>query len=452
MATLYLTWSPWHYSGQNYGISLMFLRRNGVAPSPLAKRVLYTSFILSFAVTALLIHQALAPGSLAAVPQTDVQFVRIGFPSGFVDVVLPIVLVLYASSVALAGWLLVRAGSVAKIAPAALLMVTQAAWFVLPFAGVRLGWIPADDVLTGPTYVTRALLWAAVAHSAQYLWITSYYARHSSGWTGSSSYLWKALLAGSLAWTVPLVVAPATRGISPFAAGLPLLLAAVVNLHHFVLDGAIWKLRGGAVASILIRSRSEEPQPVAARRAPWRPLVWGAAAVCLLVQGAMSAVGDGGFQLAIARGHTDLADSILTKIGWLGVENASKRMQVGIALRHQGQKARALAEFRRAVEIAPDSPFALRSIGEILGEQGDFGGAVNAYRQAVAVDPASAPTHIQLANALLRTHQVDEAALHLRRALALQPDLAGARGQLDAVLSWQRGRRRGAALDDPIGR
>jgi hypothetical protein len=37
----------------------------------------------------------------------------------------------------------------------------------------------------------------------------------------------------------------------PFDTGLLLLVNAAVNLHHFVLDGAIWKLRDGTVARIL---------------------------------------------------------------------------------------------------------------------------------------------------------------------------------------------------------
>ncbi len=28
--TVYFTWSPWHYTGQNYGIAVMFLRRRGI--------------------------------------------------------------------------------------------------------------------------------------------------------------------------------------------------------------------------------------------------------------------------------------------------------------------------------------------------------------------------------------------------------------------------------------
>ena len=34
MVTVYLTWSPWHYTGQNYGLAVMFLRRRGVSVEP----------------------------------------------------------------------------------------------------------------------------------------------------------------------------------------------------------------------------------------------------------------------------------------------------------------------------------------------------------------------------------------------------------------------------------
>jgi hypothetical protein len=44
--TVYLTWSPWHYTGQNYGIAVMFMRRRGIDPGSV-KRWLYSCFILS---------------------------------------------------------------------------------------------------------------------------------------------------------------------------------------------------------------------------------------------------------------------------------------------------------------------------------------------------------------------------------------------------------------------
>ena len=39
--TLYVTWSPWHYTGQNFGLLMMYARRNGAAP-------LKTSYRCSF--------------------------------------------------------------------------------------------------------------------------------------------------------------------------------------------------------------------------------------------------------------------------------------------------------------------------------------------------------------------------------------------------------------------
>src|SRR5262249_18042193 len=47
LLSLYLTWSPWHYTGQNYGVTLLFLRRRGVEITPTTKRWIYASFLLS---------------------------------------------------------------------------------------------------------------------------------------------------------------------------------------------------------------------------------------------------------------------------------------------------------------------------------------------------------------------------------------------------------------------
>src|SRR5215813_13654014 len=46
--TLYICWSPWHYTGQNFGILMLFARRSGVAPSAMERRVLWLAFAASF--------------------------------------------------------------------------------------------------------------------------------------------------------------------------------------------------------------------------------------------------------------------------------------------------------------------------------------------------------------------------------------------------------------------
>ena len=47
--SIYITWSPWHYAGQNYGLASMFLRRRGVEVTLWTRRALHASFVFSFA-------------------------------------------------------------------------------------------------------------------------------------------------------------------------------------------------------------------------------------------------------------------------------------------------------------------------------------------------------------------------------------------------------------------
>ncbi len=46
--TLYICWSPWHYTGQNYGLMMMFARRAGLSPTENERQALHLSFVASF--------------------------------------------------------------------------------------------------------------------------------------------------------------------------------------------------------------------------------------------------------------------------------------------------------------------------------------------------------------------------------------------------------------------
>ena len=46
--TVYFAWSPYHYTGQNYGLSIMYLRRGGCELSKLDRRLLYGAFVACF--------------------------------------------------------------------------------------------------------------------------------------------------------------------------------------------------------------------------------------------------------------------------------------------------------------------------------------------------------------------------------------------------------------------
>src|ERR1700723_3217999 len=70
--TIYLTWSPWHYSGQNYGLFMMFARRAGANLCKAERRALYGAFIASYLILLLGFHTG---------PSSDPFFISLGIPA-----------------------------------------------------------------------------------------------------------------------------------------------------------------------------------------------------------------------------------------------------------------------------------------------------------------------------------------------------------------------------------
>src|SRR5580692_10374777 len=252
--TIYLTWSPWHYSGQNYGLFMMFARRAGADPDKSARRALYGAFVVSYLILFLGFHTG---------PSTDPLFLSLGIPavvSRWEQIILMV------AFVGLSTFGLSRLASATgwrKLIPSLTLFSSQFLWFLLPAAislikGLE---IPQNRYSSGVL---------AVMHSAQYLWITSYYARReASGETSSETSSeasnkpgrnWRplayfgVLVVGGIALFVPGPWLASRAFHHDFTASF-LIFTALVNIHHFILDGAIWKLRDGRIASLLLNSR-----------------------------------------------------------------------------------------------------------------------------------------------------------------------------------------------------
>src|ERR1022692_3146054 len=125
--TLYLTWSPWHYMGQNFGLSMMFARRNGAQPSPRDRNLLYAAFIASYAMVFLSMH---------ARPSGDSYVLSLGLPAIMGRVLRTI---LAPAFLVLAGWAIrniMRTGEKEVLwrmmLPSIVLLSTEFLWFVLP--------------------------------------------------------------------------------------------------------------------------------------------------------------------------------------------------------------------------------------------------------------------------------------------------------------------------------
>jgi tetratricopeptide (TPR) repeat protein len=225
----------------------------------------------------------------------------------------------------------------------------------------------------------------------------------------------KALASGSAIWMIPaLAFTPAMGGPLSMDAGLALLVASAVNVHHFILDGAIWKLRG-RIADLLIRD-------VSADRAPGggtllRRVVWGACGLAVAAQI---------FQLVNVdrvrfADDLDRRTSALDRLAWLGLDSAGHRFRFGSAYLRRGEGAAAVEQLERASALS-EAPRTWGALGLARIKTGDRAGALEALDRATELSPGNADLHRARAIALRELGRPAEAAAALDRAAELAPD------------------------------
>jgi tetratricopeptide (TPR) repeat protein len=449
--TIYLTWSPWHYSGQNYGLFMMFARRAGANPSEAVRRALYGAFIASYLILFLGFHTGAS---------ADPLFISLGIPaivSRWEQILLAVVFAALAwfglSRLAReTGWL--------KLLPSLTLFSSQFLWFVLP-ATISLikGWeIPQSRYSTGVL---------AVMHSAQYLWITSYYARREAG--GEGTRPWRAwayfsvLIAGGIALFVPGPWLASRVFHHDFTSSF-LIFTALVNIHHFLLDGAIWKLRDGKIAALLLSSRehiSDAASGAGSRLSlAWRWLTGASAgarhvrvsaALVLLLWGTidqaryyLSLRGDNlrdlqraaamdsfdtSVQMRLARreldeGHARPAEAAWRKAIQANPSDPAPRQALLRFLIGQDRIDEALSLTDASLTYAPKDANLLVDRGLLALRLGQPDQAVESWERAISADPGQTAAHLYLANELDHEGKAQAAAGHYEvflNAVARQP-------------------------------
>ena len=453
LATLLFTWSPWHYTGQNYGIAMLFLRRRGVEVSKRAKRLLYASFVLSFAMVFLNLNAAGSAPS--ATPRgytaTDVQFISLDIPAPLVDSLLAFLVVGFAATLAGAGIELSRKARVRDLIPSALLSVAQVFWFTLPLMVYRWKLAPGLEAMN-IEHRTYYFVWVGLAHGIQYLWITSYYGKSSERWRGVAPYWGKTLLAGTAVWTLPVLLfspialgrlASEGGGTLSYDTGLALLVAAGVNLHHFMLDGVIWKLRNMRIAGVLIRDTpmpENTPSEIAAQRGgPMfaRRALWGIAGAALSVALFVFFQQSIASPLAWERGEYATLGRILDRLAWFGYDSHEARSQLGDALRAEGDAAGSVRHYEASLQLKPGRADVHYRLANALRADGRNEDAVDQYRLALAILPNFADAHYNLGNALAAQARYSEAIAEYQQAIAARPDFARAHNNLGNALQTQ---------------
>ena len=425
LLTIYLMWSPWHYSGQNYGIALMLMRRRGIAVDPLAKRLVYATFVLPFVMHVLQIHVTDATSeevirTYAAQQAGQLQLVNLELPM-LREIGVPLVGVAYAAALAATVFVLSRRASWRDLGPSALLLVMQSLWFAVPTV-VRHWEMDTGISTLDPSNGAVAFAWIASGHAVQYLWVTGYYASAAPEWTGPARYYTKALAAGAALWTLPLLVlAPWQAGGLAGHASFYLVLTAAINIHHFVLDGAIWKLRDSRIAQVLLRSEAETVAPGAADdgRTWGRRLVWtvAAAGVALSLFQHQLQIRE---RVAAARDDLQALARVYEGLAWIGLDNPEGRIRLAAKWLVRGETALAAHELRASHARAPSADLGLR-LASLERGLGDRAGAVRALETALEAEPGRLDLLQRLGVALLENGEPQRAREQLMRAIAIDP-------------------------------
>jgi tetratricopeptide (TPR) repeat protein len=439
--TLYICWSPWHYTGQNFGLLVMFARRAGVSPTETERRALRLSFVASYILLMLSFHTG-ASG--------DSMILSLGLAARFT---LPARAALALFFVGASGWALAslaRRSNFRTILPVLTLTVTQFLWFLLP-AVIEL--VSGREI--PQTRYSSGLL--AVLHSTQYLWITSYYQKKEARAAGDSRWSFSrylvTLVAGGIALFIPGPWIVSRVFHSDFAASF-LTFTALVNIHHFILDGAIWKLRDSRIAALLLDSQQKSPgtedrkQNRFAAAARWltgrapsaRALsvatvallfLWAgvdqlhfwwsseASALPALQRAAELNPNDSAVQVRLARaeqlaGQRDASLTAMQRAASINPANLALQESYGRSLIEAGRDGEAYGQFQKIIARWPRNPDALVNYGMLAHRLGRDEEAVDNWRRAVDVDPSQSNAQLYLAQALDQQGELQAAARHYR--------------------------------------
>jgi tetratricopeptide (TPR) repeat protein len=444
--TLYICWSPWHYTGQNYGLLMMFARRSGLAPSLAERNAIHLSFIASFLLLMLSFHT----GSSG-----DVLILSVGLPARVTSPARALLGLFYVGA---SGWALVsmaRRSSLRAIAAPLTLAVTQFLWFLLPamielFSGHE---VPQTRYSSGVL---------AVLHSTQYLWITSYYQRREARERGDANWKFSryllTLVAGGIALFIPGPWIASRIFHADFAASF-LTFTALVNIHHFILDGALWKLRDSRIAAYLLNAKeqtestelqesgrlqsaghwltSSAPAARGIRIATvalllaWAAMdqlhfYWSSEADSLpaLERAAKLNPNDSAIQTRLARaeavvGKRDASLAALERAATIRPESFPQQEAYARGLIDAGRAAEAYLQYQKILRDWPRNTNALVNYGLLAQREGHGDEAVDSWQRAIEIDPGQANAQIYLAQALEGRGEAQAAARHYRAYLEI---------------------------------
>ncbi|MDX8397059.1 MAG: hypothetical protein R8K49_01940 [Mariprofundaceae bacterium] len=239
IVTLFMLWSPYHYTGQNFGVGQVFLRNAGIRLSTWERRWVVGVFYAPWVFHLIWVNSWVYGSGYDLYAMKVINFLQL--PDG---------VVMLAKGVALGGviaflGLIIYMRQVRQLRlPFGFITVVVVQyvwwWFLYLFVAASDGWVGA------PVVAALMLLALPFFHCAQYLVVTLQFESRETPLLGGG--LWHVLF-----YYVILIVGGAILFVLLYrmhhwVSGVSLLYAqglfmGLINLHHFMVDGFIWKVR-----------------------------------------------------------------------------------------------------------------------------------------------------------------------------------------------------------------
>ena len=222
---LFLTWSPYHYAAQTYGLAAMYAMRSGCTLGETPRRLLWWTCMLPFAYAFLGSNTAglgwfLSPELMASHPALIPVRAGLEWTAGTAVFAAPALLV----------WRIHRESPVGLPAISILLLLSNGLWWTLfPYMS--------------------AIVWITVFHGVQYLAIVIIFhlRDHPPQGGGRAAWLWPSVkfYAACLGLAYALFeLWPWGFSLLGFSYGESVLVCvAAINIHHFIVDRGIWRVR-----------------------------------------------------------------------------------------------------------------------------------------------------------------------------------------------------------------
>jgi tetratricopeptide (TPR) repeat protein len=200
-----------------------------------------------------------------------------------------------------------------------------------------------------------------------------------------------------------------------------LIVTAIVNLHHFMIDGVVWKLRDARVSAALTTDTAAVAEaPATLRRGRNRALIV-AGAVALV---ALAAVDQWRYRLTLSK----LDAAALQQAIAINPYDAPVHSKLLSTLIESGRDDEAREELDALIRLQPQNADALVNAGVLARRGGRLSDAIAYWDRALRANADQPQVHLYLAEAFHESGHVGDAAPHyqqyleaLTRGQALQP-------------------------------